>query len=447
MQNNDLEIIKRKKLDCEHLLGTFLNESHYDHLITSDTDLYAINDSFDDSLTEKNIILKFRKNVFSKQEVSDAYDALYDSTNITTNNRGMASGPRGEKNGNRLWVKQREIEILQQISNPGINFNIHEVIENTPHYDESKLERGNVWVREKVSKYGFEYDTFFDQLLEQLLPLSLEQQAKLAKEVLHTCISSTTYANVVHSSTIGFFDRYPRFPYGRICSYNETNPEKFVKCYPYMRTLDKYFKELVPQRYFKQLKYANAIDPKFRIGEDTVFTTITSNRNFRTAAHRDGGDLNEGFSNITTLSKSKEWSGGFLVLPEFSVAIDFRPGDLLLVNNHEGIHGNTELFPPEGKTLEEMERISIVCYFRENMKELGSYEYEMARKDFVETRRLNSDHSMWFKGWNGVSPFMFETPEWKQFLETKYNQQCNEWLTKYHPKLLTNTKISLEDFF
>ena len=110
------------------------------------------------------------------------------------------------------------------------------------------------------------------------------------------------------------------------------------------------------------------------LGNDTPFTTVTVNKNFRTAAHRDAGDLHEGFSNLTVVAKGdQQWTGGYLVLPEFRVAINIRPGDLLLINNHAGIHGNTELLPPEGKTLADMERISLVCYFRENMLKLGSW--------------------------------------------------------------------------
>ncbi len=64
-----------------------------------------------------------------------------------------------------------------------------------------------------------------------------------------------------------------------------------------------------------------------------------------------------------------------------------------------------------------VERMSIVCYFRENMKELGSWEYETLRRDFVEARRLNQDHPEWRPLWNGVSPNMWESKEWYKFIE------------------------------
>ena len=211
-----------------------------------------------------------------------------------------------------------------------------------------------------------------------------------------------------------------------------------------MRKLSNKFKELLPQRYAIQESCANKIDQKFRVaGNDTPFTTITVNKNFRTSAHRDAGDLNEGFSNLTVVAKDKNWEGGYLVLPEFRVAVNIRPGDLLLINNHGGIHGNTELKPPAGMKIEDMERISLVCYFREKMMELGSWDYEKLRRQFVDDRRLNQDHPEWREYWNGVSSNMWSSQEWYDYLKENGGV---EMLREYHPDALKE-KATLEDFF
>jgi hypothetical protein len=257
-------------------------------------------------------------------------------------------------------------------------------------------------------------------------------------------ISDTSYAKSVNSGIAGFYDRYPRIPYGRATSYTEKHYEQYEKCYPFMRKLANKFKELLPKRFAIQEEAANKLDSRFRVaGTDTPFTTITVNKNFRTAAHRDAGDLHEGFSNLTVVAKDKEWRGGYLVLPEFRVAVNIRPGDLLLINNHGGIHGNTKLLPPDGKTIEDMERISLVCYFRRNMLELGSWEYEQTRYDFVESRRKNTEHTEWRKFWNGVSPAMWESYEWYDYLASR---QGEETVRKYHPEAF-HVAASLEDFF
>ena len=88
----------------------------------------------------------------------------------------------------------------------------------------------------------------------------------------------------------GYYDRYPRIPYGRACGYNEREPEKFEMSYPYLRKLNEVFKKELPVRWAAQRACANKLDPKFLIDE-TVFTTLTVNYNWRTAGHRDAGGL------------------------------------------------------------------------------------------------------------------------------------------------------------
>ena len=164
---------------------------------------------------------------------------------------------------------------------------------------------------------------------------------------------------------------------------------------------------------FRSKAAADKIDPRFLV-PDTVFTTITVNKTFRTACHRDAGDLDSGLSNLLVLGTG-DYTGGYLVFPEYRVAVNVRPGDLLLVNNHEVIHGNTPIVlnNPDDATCE---RISVVCYFRENMLELKSYEYEALRKQYVEERRMNKAHPLQRPLWNGVSPGMWEDKEWYDYL-------------------------------
>jgi hypothetical protein len=434
-------IEKTSKKNCENLLGKFLDSSHYDEVINYDCDVYDLSGELGAVRSEKNIIIKFRKNAFPKAEQEKCYDAIYDAACQFADNRGIAAGPRGATRLGRYWVTQYQKEVLELIAKGGIEKDIDVIAKSVPDYDESQKERGYVWVREVIAKEGIDYENIFPEMLQKLKQLSNVEASKKAKQYLEKCVSKTSYANGVQSNVVGFMDRYPRFPYGRPCAYNDRNPEKFEGCYDFLRRLDRYFGEFLPERYSKQKKHASNIDKKFIIGEDTVFTTMTVNKNFRTASHRDAGDLHEGFSNLSVLAKEKTWEGGYLVLPEYRIAIDIRPGDLLLINNHDGIHGNTEIIPEKGKSVEDMERISIVCYFRETMKNLGSYDYERARMNFVESRRLNQKHPLWIKRWNGVSPNMFESQEWKEYLEREYPENASAWLLEYHPELVRKRNL------
>jgi hypothetical protein len=426
-------------IDQNTLLGNYADHTSYDILIDNDADFYLpSNLATDDRLSENDVAFKFRKNAFSQEEQHGAYDGLFDAAG-ESNNRGMAAGPRTEKSGTRDWVTPYQIDILEyyikgQPRTVDGSIPIDDI--KKKHETAKHQTRGGVWLRNKVeSSYG-EYSKFFPTLMEELATMDLEEARAVAKNVSATYISDTSYAAPLWSGIAGFYGRYPRIPYGRATSYVEYNLEKFKKSYPYARKLEAEFKRLMPERWARQNEYAAKMDKKFLIGEDTTFTTITVNtttadRNARMACHRDAGSLNSGFSNLTVVTKDgKGWEGGYLVVPEVRAAINVRPGDLLFIDNMRIIHGNTPIEPPEsGK--DDMLRMSLVYYFREDMAALGSWEYENLRRKFVDTRRKNKKHEFWRHLWNGVSPKMWESSEWYEFLE---DEGGKEMVWKYHPK-------------
>jgi hypothetical protein len=413
-----VEIIVRKKIDSEETLGAFITVKDYaDRVINEDCDLYA--ESLDGSISEENIIFKYRKNVFTKEEQDAAYAGLREAA-VESQNRGLAAGPRGDMlgangRGGRDWVTEYHIDILEFLLRPENAIIEDDSIESirARHQASSKKEetRGQVWLRSEVTKKYPEYHGWFDKWVDGLGNMTREEQRKEAEYVAKNYISETNYAQSVMSGIAGYFDRYPRIPYGRATSYTEKNLEKFALSYPYLRKLDQQFKELLPNRWAKQNNAAQQLDHRFRIS-DTVFTTLTVNHNWRTACHRDAGDLHEGFSNIcgVTGPDGKGWRGGEFILPEYRIAINIQPGDMLLVNNHGGIHGNDALLG------EDNDRMTIVAYFREKMLELQSWEYENLRKQYVDERRLNKDHPLQRNLWNGVSPGMWEDQEWYDYL-------------------------------
>ena len=427
-------ITAANKIDCEHLLATFVDHTHYDTLVDYDCDFYA--PSIDGINSEKNILFKFRKNWFTKEQQDMAYKGLREAA-VETQNRGVAAGPKGLKLGGRDWVTEYQDEMLDALMKyaPRLDGSdpIKEVKDKWINKDtKSAGNRGSVWLKNKVTDEGF----VFEEWLNEISKMSADEIIKEATRVRTKLTSTTSYAQAVWSGIAGYFDRYPRIPYGRATAFTEKNPEKFAMGFPFLQKLSDGFKQLLPERFAKQKEACDKMDPKFII-PGTVFTTATVNKTFRTAAHRDAGDLNEGFSNLTVVSNNGKYKGGYLVLPEYKVAVNIRPGDLLLINNHEGIHGNTEMTVEDP----EAERISFVCYFREKMLELGSWNYEMIRKNYVEDRRRNKSHPLQRELWNGVSENMWQEEEWYKYLASKLG---TETLHKYHPD---SNKSSLESFF
>jgi hypothetical protein len=434
-------IVAKQKHDMTHMLGQFPDESHYDFLIEEDCDVYMpeIPGHPEMTYSEERIVLKFRKNYFSQEQQDQAYIGLREAA-TETQNRGMAAGPRAEKLGNREWVTEYEYAVIDYFTNPGANLYGDDPIEDIRAEFRGKKEspstRNNVWGIQAVKKDNFVFEDWVDATKN----LSVEEMKKEVKRIADKYVCQTTYANGVMSGIAGWFDRYPRLPYGRATSYTAREPEKFAMAYPFLQQLAQGFKDLLPWRYNNQMEAAKKMDPRFLVPE-TPFTTVTVNKSFRTACHYDAGDLTSGLSNLLTLTNTGNYKGCYLVAPEYRVAVNPRPGDLLLINNHEVMHGNTQI-----ELLDDVaERISLVVYFREKMLELGSKEYEDCRYDYVESRRTNKEHPghIGRNLWNGIDPGMWDSQEWYDYLESKLG---TEVLNKYHPPK-TTTVNALEEFF
>ena len=444
----------------EDVIGKYVDHSSYDILVDNDADFYLppqcdmIKSTDCDGmcsgcLNESSIAFKFRKNVFTQEEQKGAFEGLYEAA-VESNNRGMAAGPRAESSGARDWVTPFQQDILTfyesgQPQNVDGSDPVEEIIEK--HKTQQYETRGSVWLRTKIENEFGIYTDFFDIAMERFAVMSVDEARAYAKKIRKEAISDTSYATAIWSGIAGFYGRYPRIPYGRATAYVDHNREKFEKSYPFARKLEKEFARMLPERHAKQKEFADRLDNKFLIGEDTTFTTITVNttskdRNARMACHRDAGSLNPGFSNLTVITEEgKDWKGGYLVAPEVRAAINVRPGDLLLIDNMRVIHGNTPIEAPDSGE-DDFLRMSLVYYFREDMDQLGSWEYESLRKQYVDDRRKNEEHALWRPFWNGVSPGMWDEQEWYDYLEMKGGK---EMVQEYHPEAY-EVKASLEDF-
>lgn len=445
-------IVAKEKHNCDHLLGHFLDESHFDTIIDEDCMFFTPpNCSVEErgncgesdcskckiGIDEDTIGFVLVKNYFTEEEQFGALEGLREAA-VPSQNRGVAAGPRGEKLQGREWVTEYQLDILDYFSDPVENLFGEDTIEEikkrhkTPSNDGT---RGYVWLTSKIKENEFNFDEWVEKTRTQP-----KETQKDSAEWVKKMISSTNYAAPVYSGVAGSMGRYPRIDWGRVTAYTKNNPEKYAKAFPFLQKLAKAFSEYLPRRYNFQKSCAEKVDQAFVVPE-TPFTTITVNKSFRTAAHLDAGDLDQGFSNLSVLTNGKRYSGGMLVLPEYRAAINVRPGDLLLIANHTAIHGNTPIVLDE----EGAERYSIVCYFREDILQLGTKEYEDYRFNFIEERRLNKEHPLWRPLWNGISPGWAKSSEWKEYLLKQPNGE--KYLSEYHSDLVDVEKVSLEDFF
>jgi hypothetical protein len=225
-------------------------------------------------------------------------------------------------------------------------------------------EKSNYWKKRKpveINKWSARY----------------EQDGKLSKMRVN---------NNVFSSVLGFFEQTPFMGLPcRLTSYTQKYFEQYKHGIPYIQAINNVFKQLIPDKHAKQLAAASE-KPAYRVA-NTAFSSITINRNFRTALHMDDGDFKEGYGNLSVVERGP-YSGGATIFPRYKIGFNVRTGDFLAMDVHEW-HCNTEMYETDAqkklnKALPKIHndsvetgtmggekpftRISFVCYLREKLR-------------------------------------------------------------------------------
>lgn len=199
-------------------------------------------------------------------------------------------------------------------------------------------------------------------------------------------VSKMRVNNLVFSSVLGYFEEthFMGLPC-RLTSYTMRYFKYYKHGLPFIREIDRCFKALVPERHALQKKAAQE-KPLLHI-KDTAFSSVTINRNFRTALHQDDGDFRQGYGNLSVIERG-HYKGGYTLFPRYRIGFNVRTGDFLAMDVHEW-HCNTALVEtkadaefnkqlprihkddPETGTQgaeENYTRISFVCYLREKIR-------------------------------------------------------------------------------
>jgi hypothetical protein len=342
-------IITDEKLD--KMEGDNIPESHYKQIIDYDCDVYCITDP--SKPTDKSkLLLKFRKNVIPQNICASAFWALEKHAQTKNHNRGAASGKLNikklpkyvgkitKKHSFRVFYKSKAGKIVRDnIGNMAMS-NI------AGYYD--KPDRNN-YTKFKMSGKN---------------------------------IKSKSHEHSTHTDKLGV-------PMCRTTKFTSEHVDKWRETLPLIDKADHMFKLLVPERHKIQLAQANKT-PNYQIGK-TAYSTITVNYNWRTAMHKDAGDLKDGFGNLIVcelhksidnkplkekdneidndkrlvkVSNTCNYKGGYLGFPKWGIAVDVRQSDFLAMDVHE-FHCNTPIIGEVKGS--KYGRLSIVCYLREKM--------------------------------------------------------------------------------
>lgn len=313
--------------------GEFMERHHFELLVNYDCDAYTPRESsaldlltgFSSDNPEDRLLLSFRRNVLSREFCDAAREGLRDAA-TPSESRGAAAG----------------------IVNP-------ETIRGGPERLVNDGKKKKFWAS-LYNKDG--------------------------------TLSRIKVSNMVMTGAVGYLGWRPTNPYCRETTYSAKFREKFEQAFPLLEQINTVFRGLIPTRWAAQQKYIrdHQLEEKGWIVNGTIFTTVTVNRNFRTGLHMDQGDLPAGFGNLTVLEGGDPYDGGFTVFPKYRCAADIRTGDFAAMNVHGQYHGNVGITARD-PAAPNFERVTLVCYCRENMKECGSRAEEEAKRDALKGRK------------------------------------------------------------
>lgn len=183
----------------------------------------------------------------------------------------------------------------------------------------------------------------------------------------HYTSTGQSEGKYISSNISGYFDRPLREHRGslgtivacRTTAFTLKNQDLWNSGLPFVKYCSRLYSLLGGKYYRIQKKEYHSIESSLKIPK-TVFTTITSNYNWRTACHCDSGDFSKGLGNLIVVGD--KFKGGYLGFPQFKVLIKIEPGDFLLMDVHQW-HCNT----PITITALDGFRLSFVMYIRNDM--------------------------------------------------------------------------------
>ena len=359
------KIVVNKYLSDEEvasLEGKWIDESYMKiPVINFNCDVYYIDEN-----NHEKLLLKFRRNCISNGLLKKGWQSYKDLAK-PSRGRGASAGPI-DKEG--VYWKKRNIVNTGKWSTGYLTPEGNKMKEEYENFEEEEL-------REIIKNLEIKFNEHDIQNKNDLIYLIIKKQNGVSKMKVN---------NQVASNPIGFYESSKNFAElpCRLTHFTRTNYKKYNEGLEFIQKIDSLFKKLIPDSYQKQLERADK-KPHLKI-PNTAFSTITINRNFRTALHKDAGDFSGGFGNLTVIERGK-YHGGYTVFPQFGVGVDVRSGDFLAMDVHQW-HSNTKIIEteedknfnykmekvfndnPEVGTVgldKNYTRLTFVCYLREKI--------------------------------------------------------------------------------
>ena len=220
-----------------------------------------------------------------------------------------------------------------------------------------------------------------------------------------------TVSNLSPSNIFGYFDRIDRNLKGvgaklRKAAFLRDYPEKWNNALPYFQFLSNCYRDFFkdqpkPNHYSIQENDAKKI-PEAMV-KDTVFSTITCNYSSLSGTHLDKANKEGGVAVLNVIEDPynlNTYDGSYLHCVQFGLCFNVRHCDVLIIDNRNVCHGNTEyipkkteLFPIDSRKPKRMptdievkndwhyNRFSSVCYLRDSIIKFANKKRKLADID------------------------------------------------------------------
>lgn len=197
--------------------------------------------------------------------------------------------------------------------------------------------------------------------------------------------SHATYEKGIpsNSGVIGYMDQTHYNRPCRLTAYSQKHFEEYQRGLPFIQAINQCFALAVPDAFARQKAEAQKTD--FHI-ENTAFSTVTVNYNFRTAVHRDAGDFDQGFGNLVVCQEGVE--GGWLLFPRYRVAVVLETGDFMAMDVHEWHCNSSIRYQPQSSN---PYRLSFVCYLRHRMSECKKVNERLQNLQSGNVTKINTE--------------------------------------------------------
>jgi hypothetical protein len=139
-----------------------------------------------------------------------------------------------------------------------------------------------------------------------------------------------------------------------------------------------------PESYQRQLAAIQQVHPHWTI-LGTPFSTVTCNWCFPTFLHVEGSDFKPGLG-IITVHYSGECPMSWLVFCRYQIAVLVKPGDILIADVGNEMHGNTQIPFHDGYG-STSGRLSTIHYLRPKLSNCGTPEQEAEKRDTNKRRK------------------------------------------------------------